>query len=128
MSQVRLPQASVAVILPAAGASRRFGGTEKKIFASLGGLPLWQHAASRLRSRPEVGAMLLVIDPEDRERWEHEFVEPLDRLNIRLVDGGSQRSTSHTILGVVPDSSRGPLVAIFTSASARSGFRSAGTE
>lgn len=63
---------SVACILLAAGSARRFGGG--KLFAPLGGLPLWEWAASRLEQAGFV-SRYLVVNPGDealptRPGWE----------------------------------------------------------
>lgn len=92
--QASLEPGSVAVILPAAGTSRRFGGPQSKIFATLAGHPVWWHAANRLRSFAEVGQIVIAIHPDDRPRWETEFDEAVATLRIDLVDGGSERYES----------------------------------
>ena len=89
-----LPAGSVAAILPAAGKSTRFGGEEKKIFATLGGKPVWYHAAERMRRCPEVARIIIAIDTDDRPRWETEFAEMLQELDATIVDGGRQRYDS----------------------------------
>ncbi|QDV68767.1 2-C-methyl-D-erythritol 4-phosphate cytidylyltransferase [Rosistilla carotiformis] len=92
--QAFLEPGSVAVIFPAAGTSRRFGGPQSKIFASLAGHPVWWHAAQRLRAFAEVGQIVIAIHPDDRPRWESEFSEAVSTLGIDLVDGGSERYES----------------------------------
>lgn len=89
-----LQPGSVAVILPAAGTSRRFGGPQPKIFANLAGHPVWWHAAKRLRSFEEVGPIVIAIHPNDRPRWEGEFAAAISELEIDLVDGGDERYES----------------------------------
>lgn len=109
-----LPAGCVAVILPAAGRSRRFAQDgEKKVFAILGDRPVWQHAVERLRQRPEVGPMVIAIAAEDRPRWESQQAT-LDALGVTLCEGGSERSDSvRNGLACLGDS---PLVAIHDAA------------
>ncbi|HVL16335.1 MAG TPA: NTP transferase domain-containing protein, partial [Gemmata sp.] len=45
---------SIAVIIPAAGKSSRFGGHDKKPFTSLDGRPVWLRTAELFWSRPDV--------------------------------------------------------------------------
>ena len=58
---------TVAVILPAAGQSTRFGGLEKKPFVALDGRPVWQRSAELFWSRPDVTAVRVVVSPEDED-------------------------------------------------------------
>lgn len=83
-----------AVILPAAGQSRRFGGLEKKPFVSLNGRPVWQRSAELFWNRPDVSQVLLVLDPDDREEFRGRFGHLLAFTNVQLVDGGRERFES----------------------------------
>lgn len=88
------PAGSVAAILPAAGQSRRFSKAgEKKVFARLGGCPVWQHAVERLRRSAAVGPIIIAIADEDQAQWDLER-ETLQRLGVRLCAGGQERSDS----------------------------------
>ena len=58
---------TVAVIVPAAGQSSRFGGIEKKPFASLDGRPVWQRSAELFWTRADVSKVYLVIAPDIRD-------------------------------------------------------------
>ena len=86
--------ASVAVILPAAGKSTRFGGPEKKPYTSLDGRAVWLRTVELFVNRPEVRQVLLVIDPEDRELVTSRYGATLMFMDITLVDGGSERFES----------------------------------
>jgi 2-C-methyl-D-erythritol 4-phosphate cytidylyltransferase len=89
----------VAVILPAAGNSTRFGGPTKKPFLHLAGRPVWVHAAERFWHRPDVVAVLLAVAPADRGEF-----QPYLQANARLVDGGAERFESvANALAQVPD-------------------------
>jgi 2-C-methyl-D-erythritol 4-phosphate cytidylyltransferase len=86
--------ASVAVVLPAAGKSTRFGGPEKKPYTSLDGRAVWLRTVELFIHRPDVRQVLLVIDPEDRELVVSRFGATLMFMDITLVDGGSERFES----------------------------------
>jgi 2-C-methyl-D-erythritol 4-phosphate cytidylyltransferase len=103
--------AKVAVILPAAGRSSRYGGPEKKPFVSLDGRPVWQRAAELFWTRPDVSRVYLVIDPEDRDDFHTRFAHLIVFTNVELVDGGAERFESvANALGKVPADV--PLVAV----------------
>lgn len=92
-----------AVILPAAGKSSRFGGKEKKPFASLGGRAVWLRAAELFWTRDEVSRVYVVISPEDRELFEIKFRAALVFANGSVVDGGAERFESvANALAVIP--------------------------
>lgn len=87
--------ARFAVILPAAGRSTRFGGPDqKKIFMELDGRAVWLRAAEPFLNRDDVGQVIVVIAPEDRERFERRFHANVAFLGIRVVDGGAERFDS----------------------------------
>jgi 2-C-methyl-D-erythritol 4-phosphate cytidylyltransferase len=85
---------TVAVIIPAAGQSSRFGGNEKKPFTSLDGRPVWQRSAELFWSRDDVTKVYLVIAPGDRETFRGRFGHLIAFANIQLVDGGHERFDS----------------------------------
>src|SRR4029077_227417 len=85
----------VAVILPAAGRSTRFGDPkQKKIYAELEGRAVWLRAAEPFVNRDDVAQILVVIAPEDRELFERRFRPSVAFMNIRVVEGGAERSDS----------------------------------
>jgi 2-C-methyl-D-erythritol 4-phosphate cytidylyltransferase len=84
----------VAVVIPAAGKSSRFGGREKKPFTSLGGRPVWLRAAELFWSRPDVARVLVVVSPDDRDEFRTRFGHLLAFTNAELVDGGAERFDS----------------------------------
>ncbi|SIN76248.1 2-C-methyl-D-erythritol 4-phosphate cytidylyltransferase [Singulisphaera sp. GP187] len=84
-----------AVILPAAGRSTRFGNAkQKKVFAELDGRAVWLRAAEPFVNRDDVGQTIVVIAPEDRELFELRFRASVAFLNIRVIEGGAERSDS----------------------------------
>ena len=95
----------VAVIIPAAGKSSRFGGREKKPYVSLDGRPIWQRSAELFWSRDDVSMVYLVISPDDAEEFRTRFGHLIAFANIKLVDGGDERFESvANALAQIPDS------------------------
>lgn len=82
-----------AVILPAAGRSSRFGTPwTKKVYADLLGKPVWLRAAEAFSGRPDVVEVVLAIAAEDREsfgRWDASLA---GSMNLKVIDGGEERS------------------------------------
>jgi 2-C-methyl-D-erythritol 4-phosphate cytidylyltransferase len=85
---------TVAVIIPAAGQSSRFGGREKKPFVSLDGRPIWQRSAELFWTHDNVSKVYLVISPDDREEFRRRFTHLIAFANAELVDGGAERFDS----------------------------------
>src|SRR4051812_44312346 len=85
---------SFAVILPAAGRSTRFGGKEKKVYATLDGRPVWLRAVELFVNRPDVCQVMLVIDAADRELFQTRYVANIAFLNVQVVNGGAERFES----------------------------------
>ena len=85
---------TIAVIIPAAGKSSRFGGREKKPFASLDGRPIWLRTAELFWSREEVSKVYIVIAQDDRDDFRTRFGHLLAFANAELVPGGVERSDS----------------------------------
>lgn len=80
----------VAGIVVAAGKGRRFGGGDNKVLYPLDGRPIWSHAVDALRASGQVGEIIVVIRPEDRDAF-----SPLaGQCDVRLVDGGQERYDS----------------------------------
>lgn len=95
----------VAVIIPAAGRSSRFGGREKKPFVALDGRPVWLRATELFWTRDDVTRVYLVISPEDREEFRTRFGHLLAFANAEIVEGGTERFDSvANALARVPDS------------------------
>jgi 2-C-methyl-D-erythritol 4-phosphate cytidylyltransferase len=84
-----------AVILPAAGQSRRFHDKAyKKPFAPLGGRAVWLHSAERFMNRSDVKQLIVVISAEDRELFDLRFGANIAFMGLTLVEGGKERSDS----------------------------------
>lgn len=103
--------ARVAVIIPAAGRSSRFGGAEKKPFVSLDGRPVWLRSAEAFWNRDDVSKVYIVVAPEDRDDFRTRFGHLLAFANAEVVIGGAERFESvANALARVPESV--PLVAV----------------
>src|SRR5437763_12987441 len=85
---------TVAVIIPAAGKSSRFGGREKKPFVSLDGRSVWQRSAELFWTRDDVTKVYLVISPDDRDEFRRRFTHLIAFANAELIDGGAERFDS----------------------------------
>ncbi len=94
-----------AVVLPAAGKSRRFADKNyKKPFAPLAGRAVWMHSAERFVNRDDVVQVILIVAAEDREEFNRKFSANVAILGIEVVEGGSERSDSvERALAVVSD-------------------------
>lgn len=86
--------AKVAVILPAAGGSTRFGGPQKKPFVPLAGRPIWLRTAELFWKRDDVAAVYLVVAADDRDEFASRFGHLLAFTTGRLVIGGAERFES----------------------------------
>ena len=85
---------TVAVVIPAAGKSSRFGGIEKKPFVSLDGRPVWLRSAELFWSRPDVSKVYVVVSPDDRDEFRGRFGHLLAFQNAEIVTGGAERFDS----------------------------------
>ncbi len=86
---------TVAVILPAAGASRRFHDQHyKKPFAPLGGKAVWLHAAEKFLGHRDVKQLIVVVSEEDREEFDRKFGAHLAFLEVEVCRGGAERADS----------------------------------
>jgi len=84
-----------AVIMPAAGKSRRFHDKHyKKPYAALDNRAVWLHAAEKFLNRDDVIQLILVISKEDREEFQIKFAANVAILGIDVIDGGKERADS----------------------------------
>ena len=85
---------TVAVIVPAAGNSTRFGGGQKKPFVSLDGRPVWQRTCELFWNRPDVSTVYLVVAPDDRDDFRLRYGHVIAFANVKVVAGGAERFES----------------------------------
>lgn len=83
--------AKFAVILPAAGRSSRFRDKEKKPFATLEGRAVWLRTAELFVTRSDVVQTLLVIAPDDMEKFRMRYTANIAFMNVKVVPGGQER-------------------------------------
>lgn len=85
----------VAVIIPAAGDSRRFRGfKDKKPFVDLNGRPVWQRTVEHFERRQDVVEVVLVLSAADIDEFKERFRPNLTFLNVKIVAGGATRAES----------------------------------
>jgi 2-C-methyl-D-erythritol 4-phosphate cytidylyltransferase len=84
-----------AIILPAAGQSRRFHDKAyKKPFAPLGGRAVWLHSAERFMNRADVKQVIVAIAADDRDFFNLKFGANIAILGVQVVEGGEHRTDS----------------------------------
>jgi 2-C-methyl-D-erythritol 4-phosphate cytidylyltransferase len=106
----------IAVILPAAGKSTRFGDTfQSKVYVLLNNRAVWLHAADAFLDHPRVSQVIIVVDPEERETFSEKFGGTASMMGIEIVTGGKERwqSVQNGLAKVKPDAK---LVAIHDAA------------
>lgn len=85
----------VAVIMPAAGASRRFKDQNyKKPFAPLAGRAVWLHAAEKFLNRSDVKQVIVVIADDDVEEFNRKFGANIAIMGVEICKGGKERCDS----------------------------------
>ncbi|HUW20622.1 MAG TPA: 2-C-methyl-D-erythritol 4-phosphate cytidylyltransferase [Sedimentisphaerales bacterium] len=82
---------SVAAIICAAGASRRFGGQRKKPFVDVAGRAAFLRSVEFFSDRDDVKQILLAIAPEDQEIVSVKWGPNLKFFNVRICFGGAER-------------------------------------
>ena len=82
---------NVAVIICAAGASRRFGGKRKKPFVDVAGRAVFLRSVELFSSRDDVKQILLAIAPEDEELVNVKWGPNLSFFNVKVCFGGPER-------------------------------------
>ena len=86
--------AKVSVIVPGAGAGKRFGAAESKIFQRIGDRPIFIRTLEVFTSRRDVCQVLLVVAPADRQDVQRRFGSHLSLMGVTVVEGGPTRSQS----------------------------------
>lgn len=84
--------ADVALILPAAGRSTRFGDPgQKKIYADLDGQAVWLRSVQPFLNRDDISEIILAIHEEDRELFDRRYSANVAFLGIKVITGGAER-------------------------------------
>ena len=86
--------AKFAVIVPAAGAGKRFGTQGNKIFQRLGEQPVFVRSLELFTSRDDVCHVQLVVSPADMEEVKSRFGPHLSFMSVHLTPGGDTRPQS----------------------------------
>lgn len=82
---------NVAVIICAAGASTRFGGSRKKPFVDVAGRATFVRSIEFFADRDDVKQVLLAINPEDEEIVEVKWGANLKFFGVKTYFGGKER-------------------------------------
>lgn len=82
---------SVAAIICAAGASRRFGGKRKKPLVDVAGRAVFLRSVELFSDRDDVKQILLAISPEDEELVSVKWGANLKFFNVKICFGGDER-------------------------------------
>lgn len=86
--------AKVAVIIPAAGAGKRFGGDVKKPFAKIDDRPVFIRSIELFVNRPDVCQTILTVSADDYDVVREKFAANIMFMGIKLVKGGQERYES----------------------------------
>ena len=86
--------AKFAVLLPAAGRSSRFKDKEKKPFATLDGRAVWLRTAELFVTRNDVTQTVLIVAPDDLEKFKIRYTANIAFMNVKLAPGGRERFES----------------------------------
>jgi len=90
-------QMKIAVILPAAGRSKRFhaggsaepGGRQSKIEMDLGGRPVFLRSVELFLRRPNVVQTIVAVDPDETEAFNFRWGDKLGFHGVEVVAGGT---------------------------------------
>lgn len=83
-----------AVILPAAGAGKRFGGNVKKPFAKIDDRPIFIRSIELFIQRDDVCETHLTVSPDDYDVVKEKYAANIMFMGFKLVQGGSERFES----------------------------------
>jgi 2-C-methyl-D-erythritol 4-phosphate cytidylyltransferase len=86
--------ARFAVIIPAAGAGKRFGGSVKKPFAQIDGRPIFIRTIELFINRADVCQTILTVAPEDYDVVREKYAANIMFMGFKLVRGGQERFES----------------------------------
>jgi len=90
----------VALIIPAAGESRRMGGEVRKPFIELAGRPIVFHTLERFLPIASVEEVVLVLNPRDRDCALRQWEAELRQLGVTQVIEGSARRQDSVLNGL----------------------------
>ncbi|MCX7816446.1 MAG: 2-C-methyl-D-erythritol 4-phosphate cytidylyltransferase [Syntrophales bacterium] len=96
---------AVAVVV-AGGSGERMGSLEPKQYLLLKGIPILAHTLKHFESSPSIESVIVVVPPEDEEKFKVDIVIPHNLSKIRaIVPGGKKRQDSvwNGLLATDPD-------------------------
>ncbi|MBW8001402.1 MAG: 2-C-methyl-D-erythritol 4-phosphate cytidylyltransferase [Planctomycetes bacterium] len=82
---------NVAVIICAAGSSRRFSGKKKKQYSNVDGRAAFLHSVELFSGIDSVKQIILAIAPDDQETVKVNWGPNLQFFNVKICLGGSER-------------------------------------
>ncbi len=85
---------TVAAIVPAAGLSRRYGGSTRKAYVQLAGKPVLVHTLQALESAPSIGSVQVLVKREDIPQTEALIKRYQLKKVLPPAVGGASRSAS----------------------------------
>ncbi len=86
--------AKVAVVIPAAGAGKRFGGKVRKPFAQIDNRPVFIRSIELFVNRKDVQQVVLAVAADDFDVVKEKYAANLMFMGIKLVKGGQERYES----------------------------------
>lgn len=84
----------VAVIVPAAGRGKRFGGRQNKIFERMGNQPVFVRSLELFVTRDDVVQTILVVGDEDLEVVKERYAANIGFMGVTIARGGAKRTDS----------------------------------
>lgn len=84
----------VTAIVPAAGEGSRFGGTVRKQFIALNGLPILSHTLRALAASRALAAMIVVVPPGEESRGRDALSLARVDIETEVISGGQERQDS----------------------------------
>lgn len=95
---------NIAVIICAAGQSRRFGNKRKKQFTDVSGRAVFIRSIEMFANRDDVKKIILAISPEDEELVKIKWGTKLEFFNVKTCIGGKERfETVQKALDLISD-------------------------
>lgn len=103
MEKSKVPK--VAVLIPAAGSSQRFGSKKKKQFCDIDRRAVFLRTIEAFADRDDVARIVLAIPAEDEELFRIKWIDKLSFHGVKAIIGGAQRpETISKLLAEVDDS------------------------
>lgn len=83
------------VLIPAAGAGRRMGGSINKQYLELAGKPILAHTLTLFENHPRIENIYLIVPPDDISYCQQQIIDRYGFIKVkRIVAGGTERQDS----------------------------------